>query len=291
MNVTETTIKRWADEGKIPCHKTLGGHRKFAFKDILRFGEEHSIVLSGTVRPPIHKSKSDTLEFAIHTNNYSKISEIFFNEALSADSEGLFTLLLYLYRHHIGFSTITDEIIRPALTRVGEMWKSGELEVNQEHRASQAIAAAMIRLAPELHHKTKNGYSAMCACPEGEYHEFGIRSLAYALATEGWKVHYIGANTPVETMMTFMKEMKPDLICISFTIVQKKNRLARELRTLGAFAHSYGAKYIVGGYNAGAFTKEDFSCDEITHSVHDAIAYIRDIFQLKPGPKREQHTS
>jgi excisionase family DNA binding protein len=291
MNVTETTIKRWADEGKVACRKTLGGHRKFVLKDVIRFAEEHSISLSGHEASPSLKSKFDSLEFAIYTNNYSKISERFFIEAMKADGESLYALLLYLYRHHISFPVITDEVIRPALNRIGEKWMNGELEVNQEHRASHAIAEAMIRLAPDLHHKAKNGYSVVCACPEGEYHEFGIRSLAYALATEGWNVHYIGANTPVESMKTFVKEITPELICLSFTILQKKSKLIQEVRTLGALAHSYGAKLIIGGYNTGKFSKEDFDCDEIAHSVHDAVAYIRHAYQLKPGPKSEQRKS
>jgi excisionase family DNA binding protein len=29
LRVTTSTVARWAHEGKIPCHFTLGGHRRF----------------------------------------------------------------------------------------------------------------------------------------------------------------------------------------------------------------------------------------------------------------------
>jgi excisionase family DNA binding protein len=29
LGVDDSTVKRWADLGEIPCYKTLGGHRRF----------------------------------------------------------------------------------------------------------------------------------------------------------------------------------------------------------------------------------------------------------------------
>jgi excisionase family DNA binding protein len=37
FNVTETTVKRWADEGVLRCQKTPGGHRRFVIKYVVEF--------------------------------------------------------------------------------------------------------------------------------------------------------------------------------------------------------------------------------------------------------------
>ncbi len=34
FKVNPKTLTRWADEGKVPCFKTLGGHRRFYRADI-----------------------------------------------------------------------------------------------------------------------------------------------------------------------------------------------------------------------------------------------------------------
>jgi excisionase family DNA binding protein len=39
LGVSANTVARWAREGRIPCHRTLGGHRRFprvVIEDLVR---------------------------------------------------------------------------------------------------------------------------------------------------------------------------------------------------------------------------------------------------------------
>ncbi|MBI5020576.1 MAG: cobalamin B12-binding domain-containing protein [Ignavibacteriales bacterium] len=291
LNVTETTVKRWADVGQIKCTKTLGGHRKFNISDVISFAEKNGYTLLGLLPPPMDNEQMEQLQFAVMTKNYSKISEVFLQEALQGDREGLVTLLLYLIRHQIGFPTITDEIIRSALVKIGDMWEKGDIDINQEHRASHAVSEAMIRILPSLYRKPSNGLSILCACPEGEYHEIGLKGLAYSFETEGWKVHYIGANTPSSSLISFIKRYKPELVALSFTIVKDKKKLFGEFGIISKHIHSYGGKFIAGGFYSGNYTEKEIHCDQIILSSTEAIAYARDVFNLQPGPKKGAKSS
>ncbi|MCK4773407.1 MAG: helix-turn-helix domain-containing protein [Candidatus Krumholzibacteria bacterium] len=44
LNVHPTTLRRWADEGKIPYMVTPGGHRRFASSDVVHLGERRHTV-------------------------------------------------------------------------------------------------------------------------------------------------------------------------------------------------------------------------------------------------------
>ena len=287
LNVTETTIKRWTDQGTIACIKTVGGHRKFLLKEVIRFSEENGYPVTGTFAPAISKKQFETLEFCVQTANYGKISEIFLEELLHGDKRGMHEILVYLAKHHISFSVIGDEVIRPAMVRIGERWAEGKLEVNQEHLASQSVIEALIQLSPELHRKPSNGLTSVCACVEGDVHEIGLRILAYALESEGWAVHYVGPNTPFDTLHSFMKAVHPDLLCLSYTIPKAKKEFFEEMKKTGKLAHAQKSVFVVGGYFAGSRTAGDFNCDHIATSTRDAIAFLKDRFELKPGPKKK----
>jgi methanogenic corrinoid protein MtbC1 len=260
-------------------------------KDVVAFAERNAYQLTGTTPPPMTDRQFELLEFAVHTRNYSKIADVFYQEALQGDREGLLTLLFYLSKHHINIATIADEVVKPALMRIGAMWSEGELEISREHLASQAVTEALVRLAPELHRKPSNGYTAACACAEGEFHEIGLRNLAFALETEGWKVHYIGSNTPFDSLHTFIKKIKPDLFCLSVTVIKNKPEFFEGLREMQKLLHAAGGKFIVGGFYAPQYSAKDLHCDYVSSSVLDATAYAKDVFHLRPGPKKKRATA
>ena len=94
-----------------------------------------------------------------------------------------------------------DEIISPFLVRVGEAWACGDVSVAQEHVASSVVrdvlgwllqSAAPSAEAPTL----------IATTIAGEAHEFGAMMAAVVAAVAGWRVLYLGANTPADELAT-----------------------------------------------------------------------------------------
>jgi excisionase family DNA binding protein len=48
LGVDESTIKRWADHGEIPCVKTLGGHRRFTQGAVRELTSKMNVRIQGT---------------------------------------------------------------------------------------------------------------------------------------------------------------------------------------------------------------------------------------------------
>ncbi len=296
LNVAETTIKRWADESVLQCVRTPGGHRKFPLKDVLRFAETNGYIVSGSQPPPMSQRHMDQLQIGVQTQNYAKIAAVLKEEAMQSDREGLTMLLLYLFKQHIPLPVVLDRVIVPSFEEIGLEWEKGGLGVDQEHTASHAIAEALVRTASELHRKEPNKKSALCACPEGELHELGLQGLAYSLECEGWKVYYLGGNTPIESVSSVVRAERPELVCLSLTFVKHRGELVEKLRKLASSVHAYNGKFFIGGQYAQKLSAGEVKCDHIASSIQGAISHARDVFQLKPGPKKssakrvEQHT-
>jgi excisionase family DNA binding protein len=286
LNVTETTVKRWAEIDKIPCSKTLGGHRKFFLNEIVSFAEKHSYPITGIIPPALSKQQMENLEFSLYSKNFGMISDIFKDEALQGDREGLEKLFIYLYKNQVPFIAIIDEVLHPALARIGELWQEGIIEVNQEHRSSTAVKEALIRFGASLYHKPDNNLSALCACVEGELHDIGIITISYALEIEGWSVVNLGIDTPFDSLTSYIQKKKPRLVCLSATAPElKKNYFSQKINLISEAIHSYGGIVVCGGIYANTFSENNLGVDFIAYSVNDTIDFVKDSFKLKPGKK------
>jgi excisionase family DNA binding protein len=283
LQVTETTIKRWADEGKISCSRTPGGHRKFMLADVVRFAEEHALPLNGALPAP--GAETEQLRNALLIRNYSPIIHALEQAALRADRARISELFLTLARNQIPFPVIVDNMIRPALASVGAAWIAGKLEIHQEHRATHALMESLPGLFRELHRKPANGLTAVCACAPGEHHDLGLRSLAYALELEGWHVHYLGADTPFKSIESCLRKVRPDLLCLSVTAPTPPKQLMARVHAIGKAAASIGTTVMLGGYSVADSTPGELACHCIASSIQEAIGFLRDRFALKPGPK------
>jgi hypothetical protein len=63
--------------------------------------------------------------------------------------------------------------------------------------------------------------------------------------------------------------------------------LSEKLRRIVSQVHSCGGKIIIGGRYSAKLDVKDVSCDHMAYSIQDAVGYLRDAFDLKPGPKKK----
>ena len=94
--------------------------------------------------------------------------------------------------------TVLRELILPALREVGDEWERGELEVGQEHFASNIFRERLLGLARLW--DRGSGPLAILACPPGERHDIGLIAFGLLLRSHGWRILFLGADTPLETL-------------------------------------------------------------------------------------------
>jgi excisionase family DNA binding protein len=225
FNVTETTVKRWANDGTLKCMKTPGGHRKFEMKHVVDFSQTLNFEPSGTLRLKEEDALAQNIQLAILSRDFSALKNAFLSKALSPDRRDLFIFFSYLYQHRIELWEMYDLIVAPAMRDIGERWIRGELTIDQEHRASYETLDALAKLQTQIHVKPERGLSVVCACPGEEQHEIGLRCASYLFESQGWKVYYLGARTPNESIISATKDIRPTSVCLSLTHVNSQSEL------------------------------------------------------------------
>lgn len=276
FNVTETTVKRWADEGTLKCQKTPGGHRKFEIRNVIEFADKNNFEPAGALEFPEKDTLSSKTEVAVISRDFETLSKVFLDKALSPKKTELFLFLSYLYEHRVQLWEIYDLVIRAGMYEIGERWARGEIGVNHEHRASYETLDALAKLQTEILIKPLTGMSALFACVGGELHEIGLRCVSYLFESEGWSVHYLGANTPRDAAIAAVREMRPSVVSLSCTRVEQLQSSATAINELTAVAHGMGSSVIVGGAAAHRDAEELRMFDAVFRSTREVLKFIED---------------
>ncbi len=274
FNVTETTVKRWADEGMLRCQKTPGGHRKFQIRNVIEFAEKNNFEPTGVLTLPGHDGHDEHVQVAILKRDYGTLVKTFVEKALSPDRSDLYIFFSYLYEHRIALWEIYDLILRPGMTEIGDRWMRGEIGVSQEHRASYETLDALAKLQNEILVKPPTGESVVFACLGDELHEIGLRCAANVFESEGWQTHYLGARTPPDDVIVAAQDLRPTVVALSVTHGHVSERLMEDLRRIADVLAQAGIRMIVGGSGVpGALHSEPWH-NGVLHSSRELVAFI-----------------
>jgi MerR family transcriptional regulator, light-induced transcriptional regulator len=135
------------------------------------------------------------------------------------------------------------KVIQPTLIEIGEKWHRGEINVAHEHQASNFLRGKLHGLL-ELAGNSKHGPAIIVACAPGEWHEIGSLMLAIFLRRAGFRTHYLGANTPIEDLVRFAREVKAEALMISASNAE----VVDNLRATARFLLEAAPMVIYGGH-------------------------------------------
>jgi MerR family transcriptional regulator, light-induced transcriptional regulator len=132
-----------------------------------------------------------------------------------------------------GFSldTVLRELILPMLREIGDEWERGELEVGQEHFTSNLVRERLFALSRSW--SRGGGPLAILACAPNERHDIGLIAFGLVLRSHGWRILFLGANTPVDTLSDAAAAMKPQLVVVASMDGALLEAVSGELRRLG----------------------------------------------------------
>ena len=128
--------------------------------------------------------------------------------------------------------TVVRDVLMPYLAQVGDRWAEGALNVAQEHFASNFLNARLLAISRGWDRGI--GPRALIACAPRELHTFGLIAFGIALHDIGWRITYLGADTPLESVAQAAEQIEPDLVVICAQISQRLRRHDVGLRAIAA---------------------------------------------------------
>jgi DNA-binding transcriptional MerR regulator/methylmalonyl-CoA mutase cobalamin-binding subunit len=126
--------------------------------------------------------------------------------------------------------TVLSDAVIAYLHELGERWERGEASVAQEHFASSVIRGRLLGLARGW--GAGSGPLALLACPPGEEHDLGLLTLGVVLHARGWRVAYLGPDTPMETLAQAAKNMRADWVVLAGLSAKRLRAVENEIADL-----------------------------------------------------------
>jgi len=126
--------------------------------------------------------------------------------------------------------TMLAELILPYLHELGDRWQRGETTIAHEHFASGILRGRLLGLARGW--GLGMGPAAVLACLPAEQHDLGLIAFGVALRARGWRIVYLGPDTPLDTVEEAARETRAELVMLSAALPERVRALVPRLRAL-----------------------------------------------------------
>lgn len=173
-------------------------------------------------------------------------------------------------------------VLMPAQADLGELWMAGRITIAEEHRATQVTLHAMAGLKQRTKPKPPIGKRAVLTSLTNDPHVVGGRVVSDFLYMDGWEVDYLGANTPKKELISFVQQVKADLVGISVTLAEVMPEAAAAIRELKALKTP--PKVLIGGTVIVTHPEQvkTLGADGIAKDAGEAIDLARLLVGLPP---------
>lgn len=226
LQVSVSTVMRWADEGILPANRTAGGHRRFARADVER-ARARSLGLRPD-RPP------------------DPWLSLFMEEADPVRLQGA----LLSWRATFGSWWMVAEKLGGIITRIGEEWRTGRCSIVDEHmmteRLERAIAVCVASVPlPSVPPR------CLLATAEGDDHTLGLALVELCLREAGWAGEWAGTNTPNRDLVGHIEARPVAMVCLSASRWSGNgDDLGRQYRRVAAACRKAETDLVLGGMGA-----------------------------------------
>ena len=125
---------------------------------------------------------------------------------------------------------VLASVLMPYLHELGARWKNGEASVAQEHFASSVLRGRLLGLARGWGRGL--GPRIVLACAPGEQHDMGLLAFGLALRARGWRIVYLGSDTPLSSVADAAHAADAVLVVVSAVSGKRFRAHEDELREL-----------------------------------------------------------
>jgi excisionase family DNA binding protein len=225
LQASESSVKRWCDQGAISTVRTVGGHRKItldALQDFLRVSHRR-------LPDPQALGLSDRPIAAEEIPGGQDPDQLQFRHALALGEEARCRQILRSRIDAVGSpSEAAGFLITDAMHGIGEAWDCKKLDAYQERRGCEICGRLISELRKELPAVPRSAPSALGGTLAGDPYQLPTALVELALRESGWNAVNLGSNLPIESYLKAVSDHRPDLVWLSVSSIPDGESFIRD---------------------------------------------------------------
>ena len=276
LNASESSVKRWCDQGAIETIKTVGGHRKISLDAIRKFVSKtnrtlvnpQSIGLQIAPRPD---------ESALAGGDDEDQSRFRIAIAAGDESECRHILKSRIERSPEKSSEVADFLITDAMHSIGHAWSTDEIDAYQERRACDIALRLIGEIRAALPNPKSNAPLAFGGTLSQDHYQIPTALVELTLREVGWNATNLGCNLPVDSFLKAADDHQPAIIWLSVSVIFDEMAFIADQHRLVEGLPS-GTAMVIGGRGIPEETAENLQYSAICHSLSELsnFAYLLD---------------
>ena len=139
-----------------------------------------------------------------------------------------------------------EQVIRPLLEAVGQLWSDGSLRIVHGHTAASVVHARLHTMLVQQVDGESTNPSMAVATPGGQRCYLGALAVAVTAQDHGWKATILGDGLPAEEIAAACSELHPRLLALSITCRADRPSMCSELDKLSTFIDD-SCRMVIGG--------------------------------------------
>ena len=243
IGVSESSLKRWSDDGLLNAGRTAGGHRRIELAEAVRFIRATG---ASVVRPDLI-GLADLAALGPGFAQANDVERQIHKAMESGNSQQLRAMLQSLYLAGWSLAAIFDGPMRSALVEIGKMWLHQEWGLVVEHRATEMCIEAVNQLRMLCTPRQSGAPVAVGSAAEFDPYMLPSLMVATVAGEAGFMDVNLGTITPPSVLLNAARHYQASLAWVSLSASPDAGQTVEDLQKLHANLAAFGCSLLVGG--------------------------------------------
>jgi excisionase family DNA binding protein len=246
IGASESSLRRWVDNGRLRMSRTAGGHRRIPGEEAIRFIRQTGATL---IHPHVLGLDDSMRQLADRKQVGSDADELF--AALEGGNRQLVkSLVVSWYLEGRTLAELFDGPMRDAMHRVGELWSHDQRGILVEHRATEICLETLRELRSLLPAVSPTAPVALGGAPAGDPYLIPSLMTAMIFVEAGFNEHNYGGNTPLPLLADAVLYHRARFVWVSMSGAVAPGVLRPQIAELATRLSASDAHLVLGGRHA-----------------------------------------